>query len=166
MDPGFRIRKWIDFKTILCLEMKLFIQMLKIHLRWCRLLRKCTQLGQVVLGLLLGVVPRGPRHCICKQIYCVRNTSQLNRSANPYLFSHWDHHDLFIPLDANGQLYVFVCKISVWWSCMFLCFRWWTVYDLMFVQEACAWHLAYCPIFCSVTRPSSVGHKVAMSTMV
>ena len=28
-------------------------------------------------GLLLRVVPRGPRHCICKQICCIRITSRL-----------------------------------------------------------------------------------------
>ena len=39
--PGLRIRKWIDFITILCLEMTLFIQLLKFTLWWYHLLKKC-----------------------------------------------------------------------------------------------------------------------------
>ena len=41
---------------------------------WCE---HDVELRHWVLGLLLRVVPRGPRHCICKQICCIRITSRL-----------------------------------------------------------------------------------------
>ena len=42
MAPGLRIWKWIDFRTILCLEMIILFQVWKLKLWWCQLLKKCT----------------------------------------------------------------------------------------------------------------------------